>query len=74
MSYYDPVAVMVNCIDNFIIWFGQTMSFSVAVKLAKIFEQEFKSNQKVQVSASVIRIGRPNVNKIDPCLITILKK
>ena len=59
---------MVDCINYFIIWFCWAMSFQLAVKFAKIFEQKCKSNWKVQANAPLpdtcqFYTGRPNVNK-----------
>ena len=44
--------------------------FQSVVKLAKIFEWKCKSNWKVQASTPWTIRGRPNVNKIDSCLVT----
>ena len=44
--------------------------FLLTVKLAKIFERKWKLNRKFQVSTQATNTGRPNVNKIDSCLVT----
>ena len=63
--------MIVDCINYFIIWFGWAASLSDSFfKLAEIFDRKFKSNWKVQASTLAINIGRPNVNKMDSCLVT----
>ena len=44
--------------------------FQLAVELAKIFVWKCNSNWKVQASTPATHIRRPNINKMDSCLVT----
>ena len=48
---YNLVAVIIDCINYFIIWLVGLRVFQLAVKLAKIFGRKWKLNWNVQASA-----------------------
>ena len=78
LARYNQFAVMVDSIILLSGLFGPRV-FLLAFKLAKILEQKCQWNWKVQASAPRpgygtchFYSGRPNVNKIDSCLVTNL--